>query len=323
MNQPTTMRAVAIDRFGGPEVLKLHELPVPTPGPDEVLIKVEVAGVGVWDADERAGYLVQMSPEAVKKFPRILGADGAGTVAAVGAEVAGFAEGDKVYASGFLNPKGGFYAEYAAVPADQVAPVPSGMPMEQAGALAVTGVTALRGLADNLKLQASQRLLIFGASGGVGQPAVQLAKAMGAQVLAVVSNADGAAVAKESGADVVINSRTDDLTAAIAAFAPAGLDAVLAFVNGDGLEKSIAAIRAGGRLAYPHGVEPAPTGRPDVETIGFDGNPGRDVTNKLNALIEGRAFYVQISHRFVLADAAQAHRALMDHRAGRIILKVM
>jgi NADPH:quinone reductase len=152
---------------------------------------------------------------------------------------------------------------------------------------------------------------------------VQLAKAMGAQVLAVVSHADGAAAAKESGADVVVNSRTDDLTAAIAAFAPAGLDAVLAFVNGDGLEKSIAAIRAGGRLAYPHGVEPAPTGRPDVETIGFEGIPGRDVFDKLNALIKSRAFYVHISRRFALADAAQAHRALMDHRAGRIILKVV
>ncbi|MEJ0043249.1 MAG: alcohol dehydrogenase catalytic domain-containing protein [Rhizomicrobium sp.] len=138
MTLPKTMRAVAIDGFGGPEELKLRELPIPLVGSGEVLIKVAVAGVGVWDAAERAGYMAQMAPDGAKIFPRVLGADGAGTIAALGTGVDAFAVGDQIYANGFLNPKGGFYAEYAAVPADQVAKLPKSLPMEQAGALAVT-----------------------------------------------------------------------------------------------------------------------------------------------------------------------------------------
>lgn len=323
MTLPTTMRAVAIDRFGGPEEMKLQQRPVPTAGPNEVLIKIEFAGVGVWDVLERDGAMAEMASESANQFPRIIGADGSGTVAAVGAEVAGFRAGDKVYASGSLNPKGGFYAEYTVVPVEQVAHVPNGVPMDQAGALAGTGITALRGLADTLKLKTSQHLLIFGASGGVGQPAVQLAKAMGVEVLAVVASADGVTVAKSGGADVVINSKTDDLGAAIAAFAPEGLEAVLAFVNADGLDKAIAALRAGGRVAYPHGVQPPEqTGRPDVEVVAFNGIPDRDVIDRLNALIESRQFSVHISRRFALADASQAHRALNDHHPGRMVLTV-
>jgi NADPH:quinone reductase-like Zn-dependent oxidoreductase len=316
------MRAMAIDRFGGPEELKLRDLPVPTIGPDEVLIEVAAAGVGVWDGAERAGKMAQITPESAKRFPRVLGADGAGTIAAVGANVRDFREGDEVYAYNFFNPKGGFYAEYAAVPADWTARIPKGLDMEQAGALAVTGVTALRGLADTLALKALQRLLVFGASGGVGNPAVQLAKAMGATVLAVVSDAEGVAVAKQAGADVVANSKTDDLAGAIKAFAPGGLDAVLTFVNGPGLDAAIAAVRDGGRVAYPHGVQPEPRGRAGVQVIGYDGTPDRQVFDELNALIGRRPFSVHISRRFPLAAAAQAHQALTQRHLGRMILTV-
>lgn len=248
--------------------------------------------MGSWDATERSGAMAQVTPDAVKRFPRILGADGAGTVVAIGADVTGFHIGDEVYAAGYLNPKGGFYAQYAAVAADHVALVPSGLKLEEAGVLAVTGATALRGLSDHLKLKASEHLLVFAAAGGVGQPAVQLARAMGAHVLAVVSDAEGAAVAKESGADVVINSKADDVKVAVAAFAPAGLDAVLVLVNGDGLNDAIAGVRAGGRVAYPHGVQPVPTGRPDIEVIGYDGTPGREVLDRLSALVAARSQFI-------------------------------
>lgn len=319
MSTPRTMRAIAIDHFGGPEELTLHEVEVPRAGAGEVLIKVSAAGVGVWDGAERAGKMEQMVPDDLKRFPRVLGADGAGTVAAVGEGVRDFKEGDAVYGYGIFNPKGGFYAEYVAVPADQVAPVPHGLDVQQAGALGVTGVTALRGLADALDLQPSQRLLVFGASGGVGNAAVQLAKAIGATVLAVVSTGEGARVAQEAGADAVASSTTDDLAAAIRAFAPAGLDAVLAFANGQGIDAAVAAVRDGGRVAYPYGVKP-PTGRAGVQVVGFDGRPDRQVLDKLNALIESRPFSLHIDGRYPLADAAQAHRALADHHVGRMIL---
>jgi NADPH2:quinone reductase len=322
MTIPKTMRAAAIDGFGGPENLKLRELPVPTVGADEVLIKVEVAGVGVWDAAERAGLMADLFPANAKIFPRVLGGDGAGTVAAVGTNIAGFDVGDKVYGFGFFNPKGGFYAEYVALSANQVARLPKNLDMQQAGALAVTGVTALRGLADSLNVQASQRLLIFGASGGVGLPAVQLAKAMNAKVLAVVTGAEGAALARNAGADKVVNSKEENLADAIAAFAPGGLDCVLAVVNGAGLDTAIAAIRTGGRVAYPRGVRPEPKGRPGVESVGFDGVPDRQVLDKLNMLIESRPFSVHIFESFALADASEAHRALSGHHLGRMVLKI-
>src|SRR4029077_5841690 len=110
---PQTMRAAAIDAAGGPQVITLHTLPVPKPDPDEVLIAVHTAGVAVWDAS------VREHPQEIKhsRFPLVLGTDGSGTIAAVGSQVRGFKLGDEVYSYSWDNPKGGFYAEYVAVPA--------------------------------------------------------------------------------------------------------------------------------------------------------------------------------------------------------------
>lgn len=137
------MQAVAIDSYGGKELLKLGELPIPEMSPTEVLIKVEAAGVGVWDAIVREGFMKDMAPAA---FPLVLGGDGSGTIAAVGADVQGFRVGDQVYGYAFLSPKGGFYADDVVLPTDHVALMPKGLTMEQAGALAVPGLTALDGL---------------------------------------------------------------------------------------------------------------------------------------------------------------------------------
>src|SRR5690349_14573527 len=112
---PKTMKAVVVERSGGPEVLVLRDVPVPSIAPDEVLIAVHAAGVGPWDADMRGGW----SPSGTPKYPLILGSDGAGTIAAVGSLVRGLEVGDAVWSYSFDNPKGGFYAEYVAVVADR------------------------------------------------------------------------------------------------------------------------------------------------------------------------------------------------------------
>jgi NADPH:quinone reductase len=254
---PKTMRAAALDRFGGPEVLTLHELPVPLPDASEVLIAVHTAGLGVWDAAMRDGW----SPSGRTHFPLVLGTDGSGVVAAVGARVRRFAIGDKVCGYAWDNPKGGFYAEYACVRSNVVAGVPRGLDLKHAGAIPTTGLTAIQGIDDALHVRKGESLIIHGASGGVGTLAVQFAKLRGARVLGTASGDDGVALVRRLGADAAVDGRHDDIAAEAARFAPDGVDAVLGLVGGAALEHCVEALRSGGRLAYPNGIEPEPKKR--------------------------------------------------------------
>jgi NADPH:quinone reductase-like Zn-dependent oxidoreductase len=317
---PTTMRAAAIDRFGGVETITLKTLPVPAVGPDEVLIRVESAGVAVWDPFEREGGFVQILG-IEPTFPYILGTDGAGTVAAVGAQVRRFREGDRVYAAALANPQGGFYAEFAAVKADNVSPIPGKLSTEQAGVMPSDALTALRGLDDVLGLKPGEALMVFGAGGGVGHLAVQLAGRMGARVLAVASGDDGVALARRLGADAVVNGRTDDVAAAARAFAPNGLDAALMTAGGEAADRALTAVRDGGRVAYPNGVTPEPKARPGVRLSSYDVIVDPAAIEKLNRLIEAGPFEVHVARTFPLDQAAAAHRALDEHYLGKLALR--
>src|SRR5258705_5363857 len=130
MHIPSVMLAAAIDRFGGPEVIPIHTLPVPALAPSEVLISLDTAGVGPWDAEIRAGWYPGRKP----KFPLVLGTDGAGVVAATGSRVRRLKVGDKVYSYSWFNPKGGFYAQYVVGAAGKGARVPKRLELEHAGA---------------------------------------------------------------------------------------------------------------------------------------------------------------------------------------------
>src|SRR5258708_22727890 len=177
------MEGGASDRFGPPSTLSLHDVPVPTPGPHEVLIAIETAGIGSWDASIRDGSLRQPGRP---RFPLVPGVDGAGVVVAKGARVRRFRLGDRVYAYEFGNRQGGFYAEFAAADAAHVARIPKGLDLRDAGAVATTGLTALQGL-DALGLRPGQTVLIFGASGAVGTMAVQVAAQSGPDVIATAT----------------------------------------------------------------------------------------------------------------------------------------
>ncbi|WP_437971551.1 NADP-dependent oxidoreductase [Sorangium sp. So ce260] len=323
MEPPTllTMQAIALDRFGGPEALALRTLPIPAIGPDEVLLRVEVAGVGEWDPFEREGGYAQMLGRA-PQFPYVLGSEGAGTVVAVGGRVSRFREGDRVYALGFLNPRGGFYAEYAAVSADLVSSLPGALTLEQAAVMGGVGTTALRGLEDTLRLKPGESVMIFGASGGVGHMAVQLARRMGARVLAVASGVDGVALVERLGADAAVDGRNADVLAAARAFAPEGLDAALLAAGGEAAQKALLAVRDGGRAAYPNGVQPAPQARAAVQLSSYNGEPDADIIGRLNGLIASGSFDVEISRTFPLAQAAEAHLALGRHHLGKFALRV-
>jgi len=315
-----TMKAVALDRFGGPELLTVKALPVPEVGPDEVLIHVEAAGVGQWDPFEREGGFAQLMGTE-PKFPYILGSDGAGTVVAVGERVKQFRRGDRVYAMALANSKGGFYAEYAAVSANDVSLIPTNLSTEQAGAMPFDAITALRGLDEVLHVQPGESVMIFGASGGVGHLALQLAKRMGARVLAAASGDDGVALAGRLGADAVVDGHREDAAAAAWEFAPGGLDAALLTAGGAAAEKALTALRDGGRVAYPNGVEPEPQGRPDLIIQGYDGMPDPPTIEKLNHLIAAGPFEVHIARTFPLERAAEAHRALETHYLGKLLLR--
>jgi NADPH2:quinone reductase len=318
--RPKTMRAAALDRFGGPEEITLHTLPVPEIDPDEILVRIESAGVGVWDPYEREGGFAQWS-DTPPNFPYILGSDGAGTVAAVGAGVSRFHEGDRAYVFTLMNAKGGSYAEYVAVKADNASRVPDNVPTEQAGAMPVGAMTALRGLDDTLGLQEGESLLIFGASGGIGHLAVQLARRMGARVFAVASGDDGVALVQRLGADTVVDGHKDDLAAAAREFAPDGLDAALLTAGGEAAEQALTAMRQGGRVAYPNGVEPEPPARSGLTIRSYDGMPDPQAIEKLNRLIAAGPFEVHIARTFPLEQAADAHRALDTHYLGKLALR--
>jgi NADPH:quinone reductase-like Zn-dependent oxidoreductase len=318
---PATMQAVAIDQPGGPETLTLRTVPVPKLGPNEILIAVHFAGVAVWDTQIRKSLAFIKKP----KFPYVLGSDGSGVVAAVDSTVTRFKVGDEVYAYCWDNPKGGFYAEFVAVPADCAANMPKGMSLEAAGALGASGLTGLSGVDRALSLKRGDAVIIHGASGAVGTLALQLAKLRGARVLATASGEEGLALVKRLGADAAVDGRNGDITAAAHEFAPHGVDAVLALAGGAALDKCIDALRAGGRVAYPNGVEPVPQPRAGLTIIPFDALFGDQKLQfaQLNEAVEASHFEVPIVATFKLADAADAHRRVEAGRlAGKVVLKI-
>lgn len=206
------MKAITYTQYGSPDVLALQDVPKPEPKDGEVLIKIHAASVNAldWHLLTADIFLVRFGEGLLKPKRNRLGADLAGRVEAVGGGVIQFQSGDAVY--GDIEPYGsGAFAEYVVLPAKALAPKPASLTFAEAAALPVAALTALQGLRDVGKLQAGQRVLINGASGGVGTFAVQIAKAFGAEVTAVCSTRN-VAQAQALGADHVIDYTQTDFT---------------------------------------------------------------------------------------------------------------
>jgi NADPH2:quinone reductase len=308
---PDTMNAAGFDKAGGPEVLSIHRMPVPTPRADEVLIKVHAAGVSVWEADMRQHL-------SVRTAPFVLGGEGAGTIVALGSDVHDFKLGEAVYGVTGI----GFYAQYVKARADRIAPVPKNLDLNQASILAISGLSALQGIEDVLELRAGQTLIIHGAAGGVGTLAVQMAKHRGIRVLATATTEEGMALARQLGADAVVNGRTGDIAAAAKAFAPQGVDAVLGLAGGEPLERCIDALRPGqGRVAYLYGLEPIPRPRGAIRMTLYNFIGGTAELDRLNREVVAGKLRVPVAAVYALKDAAQAHRRLeAGHLLGKIVL---
>jgi NADPH2:quinone reductase len=315
------MRAVTLRAFGGPDQLRLETIPEPSLAAHEVLVRVHVAGVGEWDPFEREGGYAEMLGQT-PHFPYVLGSEGAGHIAALGAEVHHLREGDPVYAVGFLNPKGGFYAQHVAVDARMVKPRPGGLTVEQAAVVGGVGLTALRGLEDVLELKRGESVLILGANGGMGHLVLQLARRKGARVLAVASGADGVALVERLGAEVAVDGRRNGLLDAARAFAPRGVDTAFLTAGGPIVEQVLSCLRPGGRAVYPGGVRPEPQPRRGTHLQSFNGEPDPEILDRLHHLFEEAPLEVHVSKVFPMAQVADAHRALGQHHTGKLALRI-
>lgn len=321
---PGTMFAMALDRHGGDERPRRRALPVPAPGPTQLLVRVHAAGVGHWDLRDREGSFARRRGQPTS-FPHVQGSEGAGIVVAVGRDVVGFREGERVY--GLVphrDPHGGCHAEYALFEQDLAWPVPPRLSLDQAAVVAVDGGVALRGLRDVLRMRRGESLVLFGASGGMGHFALQFARQMGVRVLAIASGSDGVRLAERLGADDAIDGTRPGIAGAMARFAPDGADAALLTAGGHAARQVVDAMPVESRIARPHGVSlprsPASSRRPAVGA--YAAAYDAELLRAMHAMVDAGPFVAHVSRRFPLVRVAEAQAALAHHHLGRIAVMV-
>ncbi len=251
------MRAWRIRRYGGPEVLALEETPVPDPGPGDVLVRVSAASANPSDWRLREG---QLHRAFAVTFPRTVGRDCAGTVVAVGEGVADPAVGDEILGVGAPD-RDGTHAEYACLDANAVIRRPVALPMTAATTLGVAGLSAYIPLVELARLAAGERVLIHAGAGGVGHLAVQIARHLGAEVIATCS-AGNADFCLSLGAHRVIDYAREDF-----AVAAGDCDVVFDMLGGDVHARSAAALKPGGRLVYILADRVQRTARTDIQVL--------------------------------------------------------
>jgi NADPH:quinone reductase len=315
------MRAMVLTRFGGPDALELQDIDRPAPADHEVLVRVIASGTNPVDAKLRqnAGW-AGLAP------PFVLGYDVSGVVEAVGARVDGFKAGDEVYYTPeiFGNTRGS-YAEYNAAPASIVAHKPASMSHEEAAAVPLAGGTAWEGLVRRLQVRPGETVLIHGGAGGVGSYAVQIAKAMGARVLAT-AGARNQQVLRDLGADVAIDYAGEDVAeVARRETGGAGVDVVFDTAGGDNIQKSIPATRPFGRLATI--LTPAGTlgglSSKNQTLHGIFLMRESERLREMARLIDQGKMRSLIDRVLPLAEVRQAHERLdSGHGTGKMVLRV-
>ncbi|AXF16822.1 NADP-dependent oxidoreductase [Paraburkholderia caledonica] len=305
-----SMQAVQIEEYGGPDVLNLRRLPIPTPIEGEVVVKVMAAGVGPWDGWIRAGKSVLPQP-----LPLTPGSDIAGVVVEVGPNVKELAVGDEIF--GVTNRRfTDGYAQYARARVDMLAAKPSSMTFNEAASMPVIAVTAWQMLHEFASIKAGQRVLILGGAGNVGAYAVQLAHLAGAEVVATASDAQADHV-RALGADEIIerSMRRVDLYSG-------SFDAVIDTVGGAALEQSYA-------LVLPRGVVVSAVQKPDstrlpqhVRSDFLLVDVGTRILESLVRLAADGELKVRLGDVLPLADARRAHQMLdgSKHQPGKILL---
>ncbi|MEV6520777.1 NADP-dependent oxidoreductase [Longispora sp. NPDC051575] len=304
------MRAVAVSEFGAtPEVM---ELPVPEAGPGQVLVRIHAAGLNPFDWQVGDGALRDALPH---RFPLVLGMEGAGEVAALGADVIGFAVGDRVFGE-FLRVKsgGGSYGEYAVADAGALARIPDAVSYTDAAVLAVAGTTALN-LVEGTHVAPGQTVLIVGATGGVGTFATQLAAARGAHVIAT-ARPDAAESMRALGAEETVDHTAGPVAERVLARYPHGVD-VLIDVASDkaALVAVAAAVRWGGAVGVSTwAADPEALAARDIRAFNLDNRPTAEVLARVADDVAAGRLRVTVDGTVPLAEAPAA---LARSRAGR------
>ncbi len=322
------MQAIVFTHYGPPESLRLLDVPVPVPAANQVLVQIRAAAANAadWHVLRADPFLARLMCGLFKPTRQRLGADLAGVVEAVGSGVTRFKAGDEVF--GILEFKEwGAYAEKAVVQEDLLALKPAGFSFEEAAAVPLAALTALQGLRDGVKLQKGERILINGASGGVGSFAVQIAKALGAEVTAICSTANVEAV-RGLGADHVIDYKQTDFTQQ-----PQRYDAVFA-ANGNtslGAYKRLLTPQghyggsggSGKQMAQSMLLGPFLSERKGRRFSWTDMRPKRADLEQLRGLMESGALKPLIDRSYPLAQAPQAIAYLEEgHARGKVVITV-
>lgn len=320
------MKAVRVHQFGGPEALKIEEVPLPEPGEGEARVKNEAIGVNFLDIYQRIGRY-QGSP------PFTLGQEAAGIVDAVGPNVTEIKPGDRVaYAS-----VQGSYAESAIVPAWRLVPIPVSVDVKEAAAIMVQGMTAHYLALSTYPLKAGETALVHAAGGGTGQMLVQVAKRCGARVIGTASTEEKARLARESGADDVIPyTRTDFETEVKRLTNNAGVDVVYDSVGKDTFDKGLNCLRRRGYMVL-YGASSGPVPPIDPQVLNAKGSLyltrpyiGHYTADRAELLQRANDVFswlaagelkVRIDKTFPLAEVSEAHRYLEDRQSkGKILL---
>ena len=327
------MQAIQIQRFGGPEVLELVDIPVPAPGPSEVLVKMAYAGVNFTDIYRRSGVYAN-SPTYRTLLPYGLGIEGAGTVAKLGDEVTDYSIGERV---AFTRNQAS-YAEYTVTPAHRLVRVPDPLALDVAAAVISQGMAA-HYLSHEYGLKAGDVCLVHAGAGGVGQLLIQLAKMRGARVIATVGTEEKGAIARACGADEVILYREVNFREAARALTQdRGVDIVFDSVGKDTLHDSLNSLRkhglcvlfgqSSGEVSNFNPLELAEAGsvfltRPHMQHyVSTPEEYARRANDILRWVGEGR-LKVAIHHIYPLAEAAEAHRALAARSTrGKLLLRL-
>src|SRR6202030_2160957 len=309
-----TMNAIVAHEYGGPEVLKLEKVPVPTPKEDEMLVKVFAAGVNSFDGTLRSGKYAKPNGTQLPWHP---GYDIAGVVEKVGNKVTKFKVGDAIYA--FITIlKGGGYAEYAVAKQSDAALKPATISFVEAAGAPSVALTAWQAIVDKANVQSGQTVLIHGASGGVGLFAIPIAKIRGAKVIATASTANQDFL-QQLGADVAVDYKTQKFEEIAK-----NVDVIVDGVGGETLARSYPIVRRGGFLvSLVARIDQAQLDKHGIRGTSLEAEPNRDQLAGIGRLIDEKKIKVIVSQIFPLADAAQAEaKADTGHARGKIVLKV-